>query len=63
MSSYTPAVVVLNQSNMNPAAANRQPKKMRRLTHTARRVGRIAVEMVFFLGVGGAMVAGTLLLR
>jgi hypothetical protein len=65
MLSFIPARVVENQSNslMAPASLRREARRPGRLSHTARRVGRVAVEMVLFLGVGGAMAAGALLLR
>lgn len=55
MSSIPSAVAVLQHP--------REASNLRRLSHTARRVGRAAVEVVLFLGVGGAMVAGALLFR
>ena len=43
------------------SAGERAPRG--RLARTAARAGRAALETVLFLGVGGAMVAGALLLR
>jgi hypothetical protein len=65
MSSFPPAVLrtrSIKPSSM-PLTARRDAAERLRLGHTARRLGRAAVEMVLFLGVGGAMAAGALLLR
>jgi hypothetical protein len=66
MSSFPPAV--LRARSIKPSSATlprsrRDAVERLRLSHTARRLGRAAVEMVLFLGVGGAMAAGALLLR